>query len=129
MTPAYIKSLIQRVNVGGNYPALIKRLLIDDLPEAQRREMLYTDQLRAALPMLALEMMLKKQGAMTSWGYNCIAALMKVDPNARLLDGKSVCICPLALLKKPKEAPDFVRAMFVIGLRDDPMGRCVLDRP
>lgn len=129
MTPAYIKSLIQRVNVGGNYPALIKRLLIDDLPEAQRREMLYTDQLRAALPMLALEMMLKKQGAMTSWGYNCIAALMKVDPNARLLDGKSVCICPLALLKKPKEAPDFVRAMFVIGLRDDPMGRCVLYRP
>lgn len=129
MTPAYIKSLIQRVNVGGNYPALIKRLLIDDLPEAQRREMLFTDQLRAALPMRALEMMLKNQGALTSWGYRCIAALMQLDPSARLLDGKSVCICPLALLKTPKTAPDFVSAMYVIGLSDEPMGRCVLYRP
>lgn len=129
MTPAYIKSLIQRVNVGGNYPALIKRLLIDDLPEAQRREMLFTDQLRAALPIRALEMMLNKQGAMTSWGYRCVAALMQLDPSARLLEGKSVDIYPLALLKTPRAAPDFVRAMYVIGLSDDPMGRCVLYRP
>lgn len=129
MTPAYIKSLIQRVDVGGKYPALIKQLLIDDLPEAQRREMLFTDHLRAALPMLALEMVLKKQGAMTSWGYRCIAALMQREPSSRLQDGKSVDIYPLALLKTPRASPDFVSAMFVIGLSDDPMGRCVLYRP
>lgn len=129
MTPTYIKSLIQRVDVGGKYPALIKQLLIDDLPEAQRREMLFTDQLRAALPMLALERVLNKQGAMTSWGYRCIAALMQLDSNAKLLEGKSVDIYPLALLKTPRAVPDFVRAMYVIGLSEDPMGRCVLYRP
>lgn len=129
MTPAYIKSLIQRVDVGGQYPALIKQLLIDDLPEAQRREMLFTDQLRAALPLQALERVLNKQGSMTSWGYRCIAALMQRDPNLRVLDGKSVVIYPLALLKTPRTAPDFVRAMFVIGLGAEPMGRCVLYRP
>lgn len=129
MTPAYIKTLIHKVDVGAQYPALIKRLLVDDPVEAARREVLFTGHLQVALAMLALEWMLKGQGMITRFGYRCIAALMQNDARARTVDGESVSIFPLALLSGPKAIPDFVRAMFVIGLTDKPFGRCVLYRP
>lgn len=129
MTPSYIKSLIHRVDIGGNYPELIKRLLVDDVEEAQRREALYVDQLRVALPMLALELKLRGQGAISQWGYRCVAALMQRDPAARVLDGQSVGIRPLAFLRAPGATPDFVRSQFVIGSTNSLHGPCVLYRP
>ena len=129
MTPTYVKSLIQRVNVGAKYPQLITRLLIGDADESARRETLFVDQLRVALPMLALEKLLKGEGGLSMWGYRCIAALMQVDVASRVLDGQSVSISPLALLSTPKAVPDYARNMFVIGLTHDPDGRCVLYRP
>lgn len=128
-TPAYIKSLIRRVDIGATYPALIKRLLIEDRAEATRREALYSDQLRIALPMLALESVLKGQGTVTAWGYRCIAALMQYDVSARAVDGRQVAIFPLGMLKVPAANPDFVRATYVIGMSADPFGRCLLYRP
>lgn len=128
-TPAYIKSLIRRVDIGGTYPALIKRLLIEDMAEATRREALYRDQIRIALPMLALELVLKGQGTVTAWGYRCIAALMQYEAGARVMEGRPVSISPLGMLSVIGAAPDFVRAMYVIGMADDPFGRCLLYRP
>ena len=128
-TPAYIKSLIRRVDIGATYPALIKRLLIEDRAEAMRREALYSDQLRIALPMLALEQVLKGQGTVTAWGYRCIAALMQYEAGASVMEGRAVTIFPLAMLSVAGAAPDFVRAMYVIGMTDDPFGRCLLYRP
>ena len=129
MTPAYVKSLISRVDIGGTYPTLIKRLLMDDLAEAARREALYSDQLRVALPMQALESVLKGQGTVTAWGYRCVAALMQYEAGARVMEGRQVTICPLGMLSVPGAAPDFVRAMYIIGIADDPFGRCLLYRP
>ena len=129
MTPAYVRSLIQRVDVGARYPALIKRLLLDEADESVRREVLFVDQLRVTLPMLALESVLKGAAGLTVWGYRCIGALMQEDAMSRVLDGKGVCISPLAWLSRPKAVPDYVRNMFVIGLTDNPGGRCVLYRP
>lgn len=129
MTPDYIKRLIQKVDVGGTYPALIKSLLVDDAQEAQRREALYADQLRVALPMLALALKVTGQGAISQWGYRCIAALMQKLPEARILDGQTVGISVLAFLRGPGTAPDFVRNMFVIGLSNQPQGPCLLYRP
>lgn len=128
-TPAYIKSLIRRVDIGATYPALIKRLLIEERAEATRREALYSDQLRIALPMLALEQVLKGQGTVTAWGYRCIAALMQYEAGASVMEGRAVTIFPLAMLSVAGAAPDFVRAMYVIGMTDDPFGRCLLYRP
>lgn len=129
LTPEYIKSLIQRVNIGETYPALIKHWLLDDPKEAQRREVLYAEQLRVTLPMRALEMKLQGRGSITQWGYRCLAALMQRDPAARLLDGQRVGIRALGLVQTPRSVPDFVRNMYVIGLADDLEGPCVLYRP
>ncbi|MQT41584.1 MULTISPECIES: dermonecrotic toxin domain-containing protein [unclassified Pseudomonas] len=129
LTPAYIRQLITRVNIGEAYPGLIRRLLLDDAPEALRREGLYVEQLRVSLPLLALEMKLQGQGGMTDWGYRCVAALMQPHAEARVLEGQAVNICPLGLVKHLRAVPDFVSNIYVIGIGNPLNGRCVLYRP
>jgi len=129
LTPMYIRLLIVRVNIGGTYPQLIRRLLLDDTAEALRREGLYVEQLRASLPLLALEMKLQGQGGLTDWGHRCVAALMQPLAELRVLHGQPVYICPLGFLQRPRSAPDFVANMFVIGTGNPLSGRCVLYRP
>lgn len=129
LTPAYIKQLIWRMNIGEVYPGLIRRLLLDDAPEALRREGLYVEQLRVSLPLLALEMKLQGQGGLTDWGYRCVAALMRPHAETRVLEGQTVNICPLGLVKHPRAVPDFVSNFYVIGTGNPLNGRCVLYRP
>lgn len=129
LTPAYVRHLIVRVNIGEAYPRLIRHLLLDDSAEALRREGLYVDQLRVSLPLLALEMKLQGQGAMTDWGYRCVAAMMQVHVEARVLDGQAVNMCPLGFVTRPRAVPDFVDNLFVIGPGNPLNGRCVLYRP
>ncbi|MGO2711777.1 dermonecrotic toxin domain-containing protein [Pseudomonas helleri] len=129
LTAAYIRQLITRVNIGEAYPGLIRRLLLDDAPEALRREGLYVEQLRVSLPLLALEMKLQGQGGLTDWGYRCVAALMQPHVETRVLEGQTVNICPLGLVKHPRAVPDFVSNLYVIGTGNPLNGRCVLYRP
>ncbi|WP_178127184.1 hypothetical protein, partial [Pseudomonas sp. FSL R10-0071] len=47
----------------------------------------------------------------------------------RVLEGQTVNICPLGLVKHPRAVPDFVSNFYVIGTGNPLNGRCVLYRP
>ena len=129
LTGPYIKTLIQKVDIGKTYPALIKRLLVDEQVEAQRRETLYIDYLRAQLPMLALERKIRAQSGFTVRGYQSVAALMELDTSVRTMNAENITIRPLAFVATASAVPDRVNNMFVIAPKGSASGPWVLYRP
>ena len=43
LTPGYIKDVLEEIDIGSQYIALLKRLLIDDPTESVQRQALYKD--------------------------------------------------------------------------------------
>ncbi|WP_125830845.1 dermonecrotic toxin domain-containing protein [Pseudomonas sp. v388] len=129
LTPGYLKTLVTRVDIGGTYPRLLQRYLIDDLDEASRRRRLFADQLRVQLPLKALEQKFRQQGAISARGCRMVAALMAVEPAQRNVDGQSVVLRPLAIVRAPGHAADKAANLFVIGPQDTGKGPHLLYRP
>lgn len=50
LTSAYLKNVLNELDIGSQYIALIKRLMVDDRVESARRLALYTQQLSVQLP-------------------------------------------------------------------------------
>ncbi|WP_223486693.1 dermonecrotic toxin domain-containing protein [Pseudomonas sp. A-RE-19] len=123
------KGLIQRVDIGKVYPEKIKDLLLSGSPDAQRRALLYTRQLRVQLPMRALECKIRKQSGITAKGYRYVAALMGETPADRKVDEQDIVLRPLAFHRKPGAEPDVVDDMFVIEPKNLLAGPHVLYRP
>lgn len=129
MTPDYIRGLIQRVDIGQRYPQWINECLTAHPDEALRREKLFTEELRAQLPLQALECKIRHTGYFTERGFQLVKALMHLDPHMRKVGEQPVCIRPLMLLSAPTIAPHTVRSMFIIGPADVNAGCHVLYRP
>jgi len=131
MTAAYLEQLITQVNIGDQYPALVKRTLLDDPAESLRRQKLYSAQLRLQLPLLALQYKVRKVYGLTEQGYRYVCAAMNEDRTAREVDGTPIVIRALSLHPKRRltSAVDVVGNMFIIGPRDRKKGPCLLYRP
>lgn len=131
MTAAYLEGLITQANIGEHYPALVKRILLDDPAESLRRQKLYSNQLRLQLPLLALQYKLRQVYGLTEQGYRYVCAAMNADSAAREVDGTPVVIRPLSLHPKRRltSAVDVVSNMFIIGPDDRKKGPCLLYRP
>jgi hypothetical protein len=131
MTVAYIEELISEVDVGRTYPALIKRTLLDDPAQSQRRQDLYTSQLRIQLPLLALQNKLRDIGDIDERGCRYVAALMEPNEADRKVDGQTIVVRKLAFvpLLQLVASEDVVANMFVIGPKDPDAGPCVLYQP
>lgn len=102
-----------------------ERLLIDAIVDAGQREQFFAAQLRAQLPLQALEFSLKQENGLTPLGARYVAALMTREQ----VDATSVVIRHLALLREPEASPDVVSNMFVIEPADINIGPHVLYRP
>lgn len=129
LTPDYItqrNGLIEHVNIGLAYPQTLQHLLLGDTPDALAREQLFAEQLRAQLPLQALELSLKKENGLTALGTRYVAAVMG---NKREVDGRSVSIRHLALIRRPDARPDVVTNMYIIEPSDMTTGPHVLYRP
>lgn len=131
LTIEYLEGLIQRVDIGNTYPALVKETLLDDSLESARRQLLFTQHLRIQLPLLALQCKIRDEGGIDEQGYRYITALMQATPAARQVEGQLIVIRPLAFVptRRLDTTPDVVANMFVIGPQDMSAGPCLLYRP
>ncbi|WLH84789.1 dermonecrotic toxin domain-containing protein [Pseudomonas sp. FP2338] len=131
LTYHYLKDLIEDIDIGEHYPALVKQKLLDDPAQSSHRQQLYTSHLRLQLPLLALQMKIRHQGAIDELGYRYVAAVMHPDECDRHVDGQPIVIRALAFVPtlRPGHEQDVVANMFVIGPRDASAGPCLLYRP
>ncbi|AZE89072.1 dermonecrotic toxin domain-containing protein [Pseudomonas orientalis] len=121
--------LIQRVDIGTAYPQHIKDLLLSGGAEAQRRETLFTRELKVKLPMQALEYKIRGLHGVTVTGYRYVKALMGEMPADRVVDEQQIVLRPLALCRTVGATPDEVTNAFIIEPRDVSVGPHLLYRP
>lgn len=132
LTPDYITrrgGLIEQVNIGKAYPERLESLLLSNTPDAQAREKLFAEHLRAQLPLQALELCLKQEGSMTTLGASYVAAVVQNRAADRVVEGVPVVIRHLALVRQPEAVPDIVNNMFIIEPANVEHGPHVLYRP
>jgi hypothetical protein len=127
MTAGYLQQLVARVDIGQVYPDLLKRCLVTDTAQAQRRERLFADQLRVQLPLLALELKIKGQLSQTAW--QTVDAIMRPLAAQRKVGARPIVMRPLAFVSAAGRSADVVANMFVIGPADVLSGPHVLYRP
>ncbi|ONH44452.1 hypothetical protein BLL37_14055 [Pseudomonas azotoformans] len=129
LTPDYLLQLVQRVDIGKNYPAYLRRELMGNTQAARKRQQLF-EQLRPIhLKTQALESLINGQAGLTQRGFRCVNALVNPDPLERRVDGDEIVIRPLGFVRKPGATADVVRNMFIIEPRDTQSGPHLLYRP
>ncbi|WP_053133965.1 hypothetical protein [Pseudomonas sp. MIACH] len=121
--------LVERVDIGQQYPRLLEAQLLGDNREAREREVLFAAQQAVQLPLLALELSLKQQGGLSPQGARLVAAVMERDIADQQVDRQPVVIRHLALLQMPGAQPDVASAMYLIEAQDPRIGPHVLYRP
>ena len=132
LTPDYITrsdGLIEKVDIGQTYPALLKQQLLGDDSLIPEREVRFADQTAAQLPLLALELKLRGQNGLTERGVRYVCALLGDDAQDRQVDGQPVVMRELALVRKPGMGADIVANMFIIEVQDTDVGPHLLYRP
>lgn len=131
LTYTYLKDLIETLDIGEHYPALIKRTLLDDPAESKSRQTLYTSHLRVQLPLLALQWKIQRLHGIDERGYRYVAAAVQAEAHERQVEGQEIVFRRLAFVPtlRPSKEQDGVANMFVIGPRDHTQGPCLLYRP
>ncbi|WP_321847421.1 dermonecrotic toxin domain-containing protein [Pseudomonas paraveronii] len=129
LTPAYVLQLVQRVDIGSNYPAYLRRELMSDTEVARKRQRLFAQQRPVHLKTQALEHAIRGEAGLTARGARCVRALLAANPLARRVDGDEIVIRPLAFLRTPAATADVVQNMFIIEPLDTRRGPHLLYRP
>ncbi|MGL5997048.1 MAG: dermonecrotic toxin domain-containing protein [Pseudomonas proteolytica] len=127
----YLKQVIEDLDIGMHYPALIKQKLLDDPQQSKSRQTLYAMHLRVQLPLLALQWKIQHKHGIDGQGARYVAAAMQVEPHERKVDGQEIVIRALGFIPtlRPGNGQDIVANMFVIGPQDHTRGPCLLYRP
>ncbi|WP_338493860.1 hypothetical protein [Pseudomonas trivialis] len=131
MTVAYLEQLITWADIGRHYPEQVNTRLLKDPVQTQRRQRLYTEQLRLQLPLLALQYKIRQAFELDELGYRYVRAVMLEDAAQRQVDGYAVVIRPMALrpTRRLGGTADRVENMFIIGPQDSKRGPCLLYQP
>lgn len=132
LTPDFItrtQGLIERVDIGTNYPRYLQQNLFDDVLQRQERQRVFAAQMAAQLPLTALKQALLNENGLTVEGVQLIEGLLGADSEDQHIGGACVVIRHLALLRTPRAQPDIVSNMFIIEPQDINTGPHVLYRP
>lgn len=129
LTAAYLKQLIERVDVGKHYPTLLERALISDPVDCPRRRRLFVDQMTIQLPMRAFENSLRRRHGFTRTGALVVRTMLQEDPLKRVLSGEVIVARPLAFLLHAGGRAHKADNLFVIGPRDNSPLPHILYRP
>jgi hypothetical protein len=124
LTVTYLTQTASNVDVGAVYPRLIKSKLVDDPAQARLQERFYIGQMRALLPLIALEYKNCGIGGIDAQGAHLIHEWLK-SPSGYT---SAVRIRPLAFVHDAKPSGDTVANMFIIESSTG-IGPCVLYRP
>lgn len=128
-TGPMLKRLIDNVDIGKHYPALINRELLSDTAKAHEREAQFAEQVPIQLAMQALELKLKGESGLTARGYRYLEAVLEPGAGVKQVDGQEITLRPLAFVRKPGATPDVVDNMFLIEPLDATQGPHLLYRP
>ena len=132
LTPDYITQrggLIEKADIGRVYPKHLEDALLSNTTDAGIREKLFASQINVQLPLEALELSLKKESGMTALGARHVAAVVQSSAADQQVEGVTVVIRHLALLRHPEARPDIVGNMFIIEPANVEHGPHVLYRP
>lgn len=129
LTPEYLHQLVQRVDIGRNYPAYIQQALLSGTAEAEKHERLFCGQRPIELKTQALEHQIKAEAGLTLRGYRCVQAVLCPSRNERWVDNDEIVMRALAFQRKPGAKADVVQNMFIIEPRSAQSGPHLLYRP
>lgn len=127
LTYGYLRELTSRADIGKNYPELLQHKLLDEPQYSAGRQKHFRDSLGILLPLLALELKIKK--SLTDLAYRYVVAVLHPATFGRRVAGHEAVVRPLAFLTRADAAPDVVVNMFVIGPKDINQGPHILYRP
>lgn len=129
LTPAYIFELVQRVDIGKNYPAYLRRELMGTSEVARKRQRLFQQLRPVHMKTQALNQLFNGEAGMTQRGVRCLIALLDSNPMERRVGEDEIVIRSLAFLRKPGATADVAHNMFIIEPRDTQLGPHLLYRP
>ncbi|HXQ99640.1 MAG TPA: DUF6543 domain-containing protein [Pseudomonas sp.] len=114
LTPDYLRKLIDELDVGRRYKALLRQVLSPDDTQYAQRHRLFIEQFPIAMQAVALTA--KVQGAISPRAYEYISRVLEMpDGIAReAIDGVRVIISPLQLVADRGLTPDTVAGVYVI---------------
>ncbi|MBK5001980.1 hypothetical protein IAE37_004256 [Pseudomonas sp. S31] len=122
---AYVRRLISEVDIGTHYPQMLRSQLLDDPQQRMQREGLLTQQLRAQLPAMALELSML-EGQLSASAVDRLGQLFTNEP----LPGKPRWeMRRLGLLASPDNSPDHPLNTWLIESPEADVGPCLLYRP
>ncbi|CAM3263341.1 hypothetical protein SAMN04490207_1423 [Pseudomonas gessardii] len=124
-----LQKLIQNIDVGKNYPELLKRELLDDPAKKAERQSLFAQQIPVELQIKALELAVQKQSGFDTTGLRYVQAAVNPEPGTKTVDGKEITVRPLAFIAGPGATPDVVDNMYLIEPEDSTSGPHILYRP
>ncbi|MGH8450839.1 dermonecrotic toxin domain-containing protein, partial [Pseudomonas sp.] len=129
LTPDYIFQLVQRVDIGLNYPNYIREKLLSDTPAVKKRQRLYIQQRPLQLNIQALEHKIRGEAGFTHRGIRLVAAAFKPCASERWVDDDEIVLRPLAFVRKPGATADVVQNMFIIEPKNPRVGPHLLYHP
>ena len=129
LTPEYLLALVQRIDVGRNYPAYLHQSLLGEDAQAQERKRLFLVQRPIDLKTQALEYKIKGQAGLTSRGLRYVEAVLGTHSTERWAGMDEVVMRVLAFQRKPGAKADGVQNMFIIEPRNGQPGPRLLYRP
>lgn len=125
MTERYLHTLISELDIATAYPALLRRELLDDMPQRQQRQQLLKAQLGAQLPALAMELHLQgkipDRQIVDHVGQVFSSNPAKTDPRWVMR--------PLGFVKSPGATVDHPRNTWLIEAQAPDGEACLLYRP
>ncbi|MGH8386962.1 MAG: hypothetical protein ACRESJ_15945 [Pseudomonas sp.] len=125
LNDAYLTTMSSKVDIGEAYPRLIRDKLIDDAGQATLQQQFYIRQLRALLPLIALECKIRRIGGIDEQGCRHVRQWLNPTPG----HSQTVVIRPLAFVQSEETDGDTVTNMYIIGPRQPGAGPCLLYRP
>lgn len=124
-----LKKLVQDLDIGQTYPALLKNKLLDDPDKSAQRRVLFTQQVPLEIQMKALELCIKKESGFNATGFRYVQKVLEPVPGPKIVDAKEIVIRPLAFDNKANGKVDVVEGAYLIEPKDSTTGPHILYRP
>ncbi|MDG9883571.1 hypothetical protein N7650_12045 [Pseudomonas sp. GD04058] len=125
LTVDYLKGLVTRLDVGGHYPELLQRVLLDDADERRPRQQRFIQQICEQMPLLALETRLRDPASLSAQSVKRVDSLFRPE----LPSAAQVALRPLSFIARSGATPDVAANAWLIEAPTIGEGPCLLYRP
>ncbi|MDB6144862.1 MAG: Uncharacterized protein JWP80_3906 [Pseudomonas sp.] len=126
LTPAYVRELIHKVDVGTHFQALLSEKFDSTHPEYSLRRQYFFQQWPTLMLERGFQQKLQKKLSATAFDY--LASLMEMpDGLARqAVDDEDIVLLPLELIAQPGASTDTIPGYYVIAPKDVTQGPVIL---